>query len=84
MSTELPQYKKYSLYRLKLIGDKDFTEITEIERDKIVSALVGGAKYINLGNIFFSASSISSILPINDAGKVVLQPNKPLKLSSGG
>ena len=62
------------------MGSKDFILISSVDREKIVTALNTGAKYISLGNIFFSASSISSILPVSrTTDEVVYEPNRLLK-----
>ena len=76
-----PQSKKYAKYRVRLMGDKDFFEISQEDREKIINALIGGAKYINMGNIFFAASSLSSILPVSEmTGEVPYIPNKKVEL----
>lgn len=73
-------YKEYKMYRVKLMGDKDFFEVTVEDREKIINALTKGHKYIQLGNIFFAASSLASILPVSDmTGEVPYLPNKKIK-----
>ena len=85
METKLLTYsggkiRSYKKFRLSLMGSKDFILISMDDREKIVTALNKGAKYISLGNIFFQASSISSILPISRVtDEVVYEPNRLLK-----
>jgi hypothetical protein len=74
-----PQYKQYQRFMVKLIGDKNFFEVDLEAKNKIVEALVKGAKYINMGNIFFASSALSSILPVSDVtGEIPYMPNKEL------
>ena len=85
---ELQSYKKnqireYDRFRLTLFGDKNYIEVNGEDRKRIIEAMIGGAKYISLGNIFFASSSLASILPISNAtGEVVYEPNKLLTRGS--
>ena len=73
----LQSYKKYKMYRVKLMGDKDFFSITTEDREKIINALMKGSKYISLGNVFFASSSLASILPVSGvSGEVPYLPNQ--------
>ena len=77
------QIKQYSRFRINLIADKNCIEVSREDRQRIIEAMVGGAKYISLGNIFFATSSLASILPISDiTDQVVYEPNR--LLAKGG
>ena len=74
------QIKQYARFRISLIADKNCIEVNREDRHRIIQAVIGGAKYISLGNIFFATSSLASILPISDiTDEVVYDPNRLLK-----
>lgn len=80
METKSLSYKEYDTFKVRLIGDNNDFNITTQERDKIIEALMSGKKYISLGNVFFAASALSSILPVSSvSGEVPLLPNKVIK-----
>lgn len=74
------QIRQYKKFRLLLVGDRDGVKISTEDRERIITAMTGGSRFISLGNLFFAVSAVSSILPISEQTEdVVYEPNKLLE-----